>query len=138
MCFGPIIGFKMEESLDIDSKQGNSPVNVKFDYIKSNFFRVVHADGVMSSMTPRGQLHLSIWTERNPIPRQVVHAVDEENFLGPEISRISRDAVIREVEVGVTLDISMAKALVNALNQVIQTVDSAPQNFQEKVEVDQV
>ena len=58
---------------------------VRFDYIKSAAFRVIHADGVVGGVTPRLDVHMDFWSERFPIPQQVVHAVNSDGTLGDEI-----------------------------------------------------
>ena len=38
---------------------------VTFDYIKSNLFRVIHADGVWGGIAPTGKIHLSFFNDDN-------------------------------------------------------------------------
>jgi hypothetical protein len=100
---------------------------IKIDYIKSSQFRVVHADGVFGGITPRGNIHLDIWSERPPIPQQVVHEI-AENALGDESvgERRIRDAdMIREVEIGIVMDLSLAKATVGWLQAKIDILEAA-------------
>ena len=86
---------------------------VRFDYLKSGLFRVIHADGVVGGLTPRLDVHMDFWSERFPIPKQVVHALTNDGTLGEEIKseRTTREAIVREVEAGVVLDLETAKAL---------------------------
>ena len=90
----------------------------RFDYLKSNFYRVVHVDGVVGGVAPGGNLVISMFNERTPIPQQVEHAAQinaESNTatMGEEIleHRVSRDAIVREVEVGLVLDYRAAASL---------------------------
>lgn len=103
-----------EQSTDGDGKQ------FKADYIKSNHFRVVHADGAFGGLTPRGYIQMEIWSERQPIPKQATYRIVQEGdgpVTGEEIrdARIVRDAIVREVEVGIVLDIPLARSLVEWL-----------------------
>ena len=86
------------------------PDTVSFDYIKSNHFRVVHADGIWGGVTPRLEILLGIWSERPPIPTRITHEVNNE-LVGAEINRELRDAIIREMEVAAVMTVSTAKAL---------------------------
>ena len=86
---------------------------VAFDYIKSNFFRVLHSDGAIGSITPSGGIHLAFYSERPAFPRRVVHALDVDGKLGallPELTE-SRGSVVREMDVDVVLSIDAAKAV---------------------------
>jgi hypothetical protein len=100
------------------------PSKIKFDYIKSNFHRVIHADGAWGGITPRGTIILSFWSERPPIPKQIVHQVTPEG-LGEEIKgeREGRDAMIREVEVSVIMDIGAAKAFLAWLQEKVSAAE---------------
>lgn len=77
---------------------------ITFDFIKSNFFRVIHVDGAIASAHPNGNIHLSLWNERSSIPRQVVYKINPDGVLGEEIDRVDRNSLIREVEVDLILD----------------------------------
>lgn len=100
------------------SAVANTESRVKFDYLKSHLFRTVHADGVIGGPTPDSRkLYMALYSERAPIPTQVTHelkAIGQEMLqLGEEVSelRISRDAVVRELEVGVVMDLASAAIL---------------------------
>jgi hypothetical protein len=76
---------------------------IKFHYIKSNFFRVVHVDGVFS--------------ERRPIPLQMVQEVSAEGELGEPIlgETIVRDGVVREIEANLVFNMEIAEATIKWL-----------------------
>jgi hypothetical protein len=65
-------------------KLSNAP-EIAFEYIKSNLFRVIHADGAIGGVTPSGNLHLAFFSERPAIPRMIVHKRDPSGTLGPPI-----------------------------------------------------
>ena len=122
--------------MESDSPESNRPSQgddkpiMKVDYIKSNYFRVVHADGIFGGLTPRGNIQMEIWSERQPIPKQTTYRLVEEGdgFGTPEEiveSRVVRDAFIREVEVGVVLDLGLAKSLIEWLKIRVEMLESA-------------
>ena len=86
---------------------------IAFHYIKSNFFRVVHADGAHGGITPRGLVEMNFFSERHPIPKKVVHTLLPTGQMGPEVreERVERDGPVREVDVGVIMDLAAAKSL---------------------------
>jgi hypothetical protein len=93
---------------------------VEFDFIKSNFFRVIHADGAIGGLTTTGLIHMALYNERRAIPTKVVHRI-EDGAIGAEIlaRRESRRAVVREVEIDVIFGIEQAVALHNWLGDKI-------------------
>ena len=106
----------------------DAPV-VRFHYVKSNAFRVVHADGVIGGPTPSGLLHLSFFSERFPIPAVVEHAISDagggRREVGKEIAKEGKEGVVREVEVGVMMTLDMAKQLHAWLGNNIQRIEAA-------------
>ncbi|MGI0085429.1 MAG: hypothetical protein ACREBQ_10140 [Nitrososphaerales archaeon] len=103
----------------------DSSAKAKFDFIKSPMFRVIHADGVFGGMTPRGSIFLSFFSERFPIPTTIVHEIRSSGELGDEIrsEREGRKSIVREVEVGVQLDLGVAKAFLLWLQQKIEEAE---------------
>ena len=84
---------------------------IAFDYIKSNFFRVVSVDGAFGGLSPSGkEINMAIFSERRPIPKKTVHALNPDGVLGAENKerREGRTAIIREIEVDLVLDLETA------------------------------
>src|SRR5262245_55399559 len=102
------------------SKTPKLPKEVEFDFIKSNFFRVIRADGAFGGLAPNGVLHMALYSERHPIPTKTVHKIDAGK-LGPELRerRQTRKAIVREVEIDVAMDIQQAIVLRNWLDEKI-------------------
>lgn len=116
----------MSETTDL------KPDTLRVEYIKSAFFRVVHVDGIFGGPTPRGMIHMDVFSERQPIPQKAVYRITssddgEGRALGDEIreQRIGRDSIIREVEVGLSLDLEVAKSLRDWLNRNIEKLEKA-------------
>jgi hypothetical protein len=92
---------------------------VKFHYLKANDFRVVHMDGVFGGLSPTGDIFMSIFSQRPPIPQVTVQPVNEKGELGDEIlpERIVRDGLVREIEVGIALRPEIAENLIKWLQE---------------------
>ena len=105
------------------SKAGQQK-ELEFDFIKSNFFRVIHADGAFGGLAPSGNIHMALYSERRPIPTKMVHSI-EGGHLGPEImnKRQERTAMVREVEVDVVLNIPQALTLRDWLTDKIKAFE---------------
>ena len=107
---------------------------IPFHYIKSNFFRVIHADGAVGGVTPSGDIFFSLWSQRNPIPKLVVHELGEEGTLGEELlsERETRQGLVREVEIGVGMSPETARGLVEWLTKKLELIQKV-EDTQQKV-----
>jgi hypothetical protein len=92
---------------------------VAFDYIKSNFFRVIHVDGVIGGITPSGWIHMAIWNQRTPLPDRVTHQIEGQG-IGPEVSRVQRESLLRELEAGLTFSPEMAAVMIGWLTKQLE------------------
>lgn len=94
-----------------------SEQKVVFEYIKSPFFRVIHADGMIGGLTPAGNLHVVFYSERPPVPQKMSHAVNADGTLGdaiPEHTKV-REGIIREMDVDAVMSVQVAEALMTWL-----------------------
>jgi len=98
---------------------------IRFDYIKGNYFRAIHVDGAFGGSSPRGDIRMSVWNERWPIPQQMVYRLGDEGGVTDELreKRIGRDAVIREVEVELVMDLEVAKNIRKWLDDKIKKAE---------------
>jgi hypothetical protein len=94
---------------------------LEFDFEKSNYFRVIHVDGVYGGVSPSSQLlHMAVFNERQPIPKKVFHKLTDgvpqpENLK----KRQMRPGLFREVEADLVLSMEMAVVLRNWLDEKI-------------------
>src|SRR5438477_10352388 len=97
---------------------------IKFDYIKSNFFRTARADGAWAGMNGYADIVLNFFSERTPIPQRTVQPTIGQR-LGEEIvaERVIRDAIVREVEISLSMSIDVAKAMRTLLDGQIRAVE---------------
>jgi hypothetical protein len=110
-----------------ESLRNESPERIQYDYIKSQYFRTVHAEGIWGGITPRLGIHMDFWSERPSIPKHVAHEITSAGLIGKEIlsETINRSTIIREVEVGVTVDLGTAKQIIEWLQQRVDIIESA-------------
>ena len=103
---------------------------VRFHYIKSNTYRVVHVDGVYGGPTPGKLLYVSFYNERFPIPNVIEHAATDIGgdtvALGEETRREGKDGVVREIDFGAIMTLAMAKKLHDWLGKTIRDLEAAP------------
>jgi hypothetical protein len=89
----------------------NDTPTVTFNYLKSAFYRVIHVDGAIGGITPRGLIHCSIYSERAAIPRVTRHTLNPDGSLGNATVVESREGVSREMEADLILDRRAAREL---------------------------
>ena len=96
---------------------------VRFRFIKSNAYRVIHSDGAWVGPTPDGYVSMDLYSERFPVPATAhlesgpdgtVTQVVDEDILG---------IVDREMDVAVILDLPTAKILIQLLGNVVQHLE---------------
>jgi hypothetical protein len=120
----------MPESKDIRVSAGNGHTDstVAFDYIKSQFFRVIHTDGAIGSVTPNGHIHMALFSERQAIPRRLVNTLNSDGTLGelvPEQSE-TRGSIVREMDVDVLLTFEAAQRIFEWLRARLDEAKSYP------------
>jgi hypothetical protein len=105
----------------------NEPVSnkLRIEYQKSQSFRVIHADGAYGGTSPRLQLFIAFYNERFPIPKVLTYETDAAGAPLEELvsERESKEGVIREVEVGITMDLNAAKGFAEWLNERVSELE---------------
>ena len=84
-------------------------IEVVINYVKSNFFRVIHADGAWGGTSPSGDIHMAFYNERSAIPDASRFTVSSKTaqIVKPEEYEAS-SSIVREVEADVVLDLNTA------------------------------
>lgn len=107
-------------------KDKDLPASIKFNYIKSQMFRVGHADGVIGNATPNGKVFLAFYNERMSLPDSVENEITDEGIVGKMVdSHTSTPGVIRELDMGFVLDVNTARSIASWLSTVVLGVDQA-------------
>jgi hypothetical protein len=104
---------------------------VTFNYFKSQFFRVIHADGAWGGVSPRGDIHISFYNERIAIPDKSRLRISESGTAVRPEEFESTSAIVREVEVDVVVDLTTAIQLREWLNNKIKTLETIIKMAQE-------
>lgn len=104
---------------------------LQFHFIKTNQYRDIRLDGAHGGVTPHGQIFAALYSERSPIPQVTVHPVNADGTLGDEIreERRGKQGIIRDVEVGLLMDLQAAqnfqKWLGDQITQLQKLIDDA-------------
>lgn len=100
---------------------------ITYHFIKSNYFRVIHCDGVIGGPSPGAELiEVAVFNERIPIPLQTVHRFEDGRINPIPASQVGRKGVVREVECNIIMSIEAAELVAKWLNEAVQKVRNAP------------
>jgi hypothetical protein len=112
----------------------DSSMGVRFYYSKSQIFRVIHADGALGGITPRGLIHVVFYSERPAIPQSQFHSVSPEGRLSEPVSTEGKDGVVRELDVDVMMSKTTAIELRDWLTARIDELESLTKTSTERRE----
>lgn len=117
-----------------ERKESQGPLQVKFDYIKSQYFRVIHADGAIGGVTPAGLIHFAPYSERGAIPRQITHLLAPDGTVGERVieETVAREGIVREMDVDVVLSVPVAESLHKWLGEKIKEAKTLQAKSQKK------
>lgn len=105
---------------------GKGNKQITFDYIKSAFFRVIHVDGVHGGLSPNLNIHMGLFSERRPIPKQTTYNLNDNGTLGQEDASARKERetdMVRELDIEAIIDIATAQAIVGWLQNKIQEAE---------------
>jgi hypothetical protein len=108
------------------------PKSIKFHYIKSTQFRVIHAEGAIGGITPTRDVFISLFNERAALPQMTEFTVSAEGTLGAEIAREGKRGLVREMEVAVLLSATAAKNLAQYLIDQVKLIEESEPATQNK------
>jgi hypothetical protein len=100
-----------------------TPSKVRFFYIKGNHFRVLHVDGALGGITPRGFLHFSVYSERPAIPQTAEHQVSIEGRLSEPLSQEGKQGIVRELDADLIMTKQTATELRDWLSKRIEQLE---------------
>jgi len=99
-----------------------SPRRFSFKYQDAASFRTVRVNGVLGGSTPTGEIYMGVYTQRPSLPETSSLDVDEHGTPGQEILGPLQEDLIREMEVGLILDLPNAVAIRTWLDGHIKTL----------------
>jgi hypothetical protein len=99
-------------------------VQVDFHYIKTNNYKTHYANGIFGGITPRGELQMDFFVERQVIPQ-----IDTYEVTGSQIGKLiktsGKKGIVREIEVGIVMNIETAISFQKWLNERIEVFQKA-------------
>jgi hypothetical protein len=97
---------------------------IKFNYVKSNLFRVVHTDGVVAAWTPNDNIVINLYSQRFSIPEEVLFNLNEDGEIVGDGSILDLEenidnTIIREIDVLSVMSIETVEELIGQLQNIV-------------------
>ncbi len=125
MILGQVSCMAVKKKLPSGKERTSTHGQLQVNYTKSRLFRVIHGDGVIGNITPKRHLFVSFYSERASLPDRVVHEITQDGRLGEPVEETNNSpGLMREMEVGVVLDIETAKAFAVWLTTMASRIDA--------------
>lgn len=107
---------------------------IDFFFEKSALFRVIHVDGAVGSISPsQPAIHMAVFSERTPIPRQQAFAIKDGVVQSEVIERrVSKTGIFREVEADLVLSVTGAIAIRDWLTERLNEIQDVVKRSMEK------
>ena len=108
-----------------ENGQVDENIELAVNYVKSNYFRVVHADGAWGGLSMSGDIHIAFYNERAAIPDKSKLTVSKQTsqvVIPEEFEATSQH--VREVEVDVIVDLNTAISIRSWLDGKIKTLQA--------------
>jgi hypothetical protein len=88
-------------------------------FVKSTSFRVIHANGAWFGSDVEGNIHMTFFNERTPIPQMVMLKVDAKGLViaEDETKRVAKAGWIREMEADIIFSRAAAIQFYHVLGQ---------------------
>jgi hypothetical protein len=93
-------------------------MEIEAHFVKSPDFKTVPVSGAYGGLLGNGTLNLNLFFERGPIPQKVLLDVQDDGSIR-EKHREGKDGLVREVSMGIIMDLATTKALHALLTQMI-------------------
>ena len=91
-----------------------SPKPVEFFFEEDLNYRIVASNGAWVGITPRGDMQIDFFVERQSIPQVVRHDLTEHG-LGEELSREPGIRIVRQLQMGVLFSLDAADSLADLI-----------------------
>lgn len=98
------------------------PLGLNIRYRTNPAYRSVYAGGAYGGIVPSGEIVLGIFSERPHFPESAIVEFNEQTKQGTETVQIEK-GIVREMEVGVIMNLNVAKAVRQWLDEKIAFVE---------------
>ncbi|OGU12578.1 MAG: hypothetical protein A2075_01635 [Geobacteraceae bacterium GWC2_58_44] len=105
----------------------NKKPEMTFKYIFTYDYNPVYVNGAHGGISPRGELVMNFYLERQPLPNAITHEITQAGTIGPETSVEPSDlgrSLVRQVINGVVLNYNTARELHYWLGEKVKEMEA--------------
>lgn len=105
--------------------EAKRPTEIEFFFEYDPGYRIVAANGVWGGITPRGDIQLDFFVERQGVPESVRNRVTDQGGLGDETCRNPEKRITRRLQIGVLLSQEDADTLADFLKEKVARLEKS-------------
>lgn len=108
----------------------NKKPEMTFKYIFTYDYNPVYVNGAHGGISPRGELVMNFYLERQPLPNSISHEITPAGSIGPETDVEPSDlgrSLVRQVINGVVLNFQTARELHYWLGEKVKEMEALEQ-----------
>ena len=105
---------------------------IKFKYVIPDHITDKFVNGVFGGTTPRQEIHMHFFSERNPIPKAFTLEVNEKDKSLKEIDIIKGGDVVRLIQASIIMNLTTAVSIRNWLDDRINSLESTEKKDKNK------
>jgi len=101
-----------------------------FKYIFQYDYNPIYVNGAHGGISPRGELVMNFYLERQPLPNEIVHEITPAGTIGPETAVDPSDltrSLVRQVINGVVVNYQTARELHYWLGEKVKEMEALEQ-----------
>ena len=101
-----------------------------FKYIFQYDYNPIYVNGAHGGISPRGELVMNFYLERQPLPNEIVHEITPAGTIGPETAVDPSDltrSLVRQVINGVVVNYQTARELHYWLGEKLKEMEALEQ-----------
>jgi hypothetical protein len=105
----------------------NKKPEMTFKYIFTYDYNPVYVNGAHGGVSPRGELVMNFYMERQPLPNSISHEITQAGTIGPETDAEPSDlgrSLVRQVINGVVLNYNTARELHYWLGEKVKEMEA--------------
>lgn len=112
----------------------NNKPEMTFKYVFTYDYSPTYVNGAHGGLSPRGELVMNFYLERQPLPNSISHQITSAGTIGPETAVEPEDlgrSLVRHVTTGVVLNYQTARELHYWLGEQLKQMEAMDQARQE-------
>jgi hypothetical protein len=98
------------------------PSEMEFFFEIDKDYRIVASNGAWGGVTPRGDIQVDFFVEKQGTPESIKNRISEEGAIGEVVEMKPPKRIVRKLQVGVLMTLEEAQNLVKFLSDKIKQI----------------